>query len=134
MGRSSGCIRCTRCTRCSASVLSALGALGALQVHSVRCKCIRCAASAVGALGALQVYSVHSVRCQCTRCTRYTRCFLDARALKTLQKYAKTSVLGRLYGEKRVNFRGFDGRHGKKNTVKSCRRKFRNETSDNMDR
>ena len=41
--------------------------------------------------------------------------FLDARALKTLQK---NSVLDRLYAEKRVNYGVFDGKHCK-NYVKA---------------
>ena len=49
---------------------------------------------------------------------RYFERFLDARALKTMQRHAKTSVLDRLYGEKRVDFCVFDGKHCKK-TVKN---------------
>ena len=39
--------------------------------------------------------------------------FWDARALKTLQKHAKIGILKRFYGEKRVNYRVFDGKHCK---------------------
>ena len=44
---------------------------------------------------------------------------MDARALKTLQKHAKTSGLDRLYGENRVNyiFYGKDGKNIVKNNV-----------------
>ena len=36
---------------------------------------------------------------------------------QSIENTAKTSVLDRLYGEKRVNYCVFDGKHGK-NTVK----------------
>ena len=49
---------------------------------------------------------------------RYFERFLDARALKTMQKNAKTNVLDRLYGEKHVNYCVFDGKQ-RKNTVKN---------------